>query len=39
MVLSHHTQNNNHLEQNIGLNKHKVCLLVNDNIVECSVSQ
>jgi len=28
-----------HLDQNIGLNKHKFSLLVNDNIAECNVSQ
>jgi len=30
----YHTQNNNHLDQNIGLNKHKLILLVNDNTAE-----
>jgi len=28
-----------HLDQNIGLNKHKVNLSVNDNTAECNVSQ
>jgi len=28
-----------HLDQNIGLNKHKLSLLVNDNLAECNVSQ
>jgi len=32
MVLSY-------LDQNIGLNKHKPSLLVNDNVAECNVSQ
>jgi len=31
-VLSHH-------DQSIGLNKHKLSLLVNDNAAECNVSQ
>jgi len=35
----YHTQNSNHLDQNIGLNKHKFSLLVHDNITECNVSQ
>jgi len=34
-----HTQNTSHLDQNIGLNKHKLSLLVNDNAAECNVSQ
>ena len=35
----HHTQNSNHLDQNIDLSKHKLSLLVNDNAAECNVSQ
>jgi len=35
----HHTQNNNHLDQNIGLIKHKLSFLVNDNAAECNISQ
>jgi len=35
----YHTQNSNHLDQNIGLNKHNLSLLVHDNIAECNVSQ
>jgi len=35
----YHTQNSNHVDQNINLNKHKLSLLVNDIIVECNVSQ
>jgi len=34
-----HTQNSNHLDQNINLNKHKLSLLVNANTAECNVSQ
>jgi len=35
----YHTQNINHLDQNIGLNKHKRNLLVSDNDMECNDSQ
>jgi len=35
----HHTQNSNHLDQNIDLSKHKLTLLVNDNAAECNVAQ
>jgi len=35
----YHTQNSNHLDQNIGLNKHKLSLLVHDNVTECNISQ
>jgi len=35
----YHTQNINHLDQNIGLNKHKRNLLVSDNDMECNASQ
>jgi len=35
----HHTLNSNHLNQNIGLNKHKLSLLVKHNTAECNVSQ
>jgi len=35
----YHTHNNNHLDQNIGLNKYKLNLLVNDNTSENNVSQ
>jgi len=34
-----HTQNSNHLDQNIDINKFKLSLLVNDNSAECNVSQ
>ena len=35
----YHTQNSNHLDQKIGLNKYKRSLLVNDNTAENYVSQ
>ena len=35
----YHTRNSNHLDQNIGLNSHKLSLLVNDNTVVCNVSR
>jgi len=35
----YHTRNNNRLDRNIGLNKHKLILLVNDNTAECNVTQ
>jgi len=35
----YHTQNTNHLDQNIGVNNHKLSLLVNDNSAECEASQ
>jgi len=35
----HRIQNSNCLDQNIGLNKHKLILLVNDYNAECNVSQ
>ena len=35
----YHTQNNNHLDQNIGIIWHKCSMLVKDNTVECNVSQ
>jgi len=35
----YHTQNSNHLDQNIGLKKHKLSLLANDNIAKCKASQ
>jgi len=35
----YHTQNSNHLDQNINLNKHKHSLLVNANTAEYNVSQ
>ena len=35
----YHTQNSNHPDQNIGLNKHKFALLAHDNTAECSVSK
>jgi len=35
----HHTQNNNHLNQNIGSIRHKLSLLVKDNAAECNISQ
>jgi len=34
-----HTQSSNHFDQTIGLNKHKLSLLVNDNTAVCNVSQ
>ena len=34
----YHTQNSNHLDQNINLNKYKLSLLVNANTAECNVS-
>ena len=34
-----HTQNNNHLDQNIGIVWHKRSMLVNDNTAEYNVSQ
>jgi len=30
----YHTQNNNHLDRNIGSNRHKLSLLVNNNSAE-----
>ena len=36
---AYHTQKNNHLDQNIGLNKYKLTLLVNDNTSVYNVSQ
>jgi len=38
-VRFYHTQNSNHLDQKIGLNKHALSFLANVNIVECNVSQ
>jgi len=35
----YHTQNNNHLNQNIGIIWHKRCMLVNDNTAEYNFSQ
>jgi len=35
----YHTQNNNHLDQNIGIIWHKRGMLVNDNTAEYNVSQ
>jgi len=35
----YHTQNSNHLDQSINLNKHKRSLLVNYNTAKCNVSQ
>jgi len=35
----YNTQNSNDLDQNIGLNKHILSMLVNDNTAECEVSQ
>ena len=35
----YHTQNNNHLDQNIGKIWHKRSILVNDNSVEYNVTQ
>jgi len=35
----YHTQNNNHLDQNIGTVWHKRSMLVNDNTAEYNVSQ
>jgi len=35
----YHTQNNNHLDQNIGIIWHKRSMLVNDNTAEYNVSQ
>jgi len=35
----YHTQSNKHLDQNIGLNKHKLSLSINGNTAECNVSQ
>ena len=35
----YHTLNSKHLNQNIGLNNHKLSLLVNDNIADCKASQ
>jgi len=35
----YHTQNSNHLDRNINLNKHKLRLLVNANTAERNVSQ
>jgi len=34
-----HTQNSNHFDQNIGLIKQKLSLLVNKKYAECNVSQ
>jgi len=36
---AYHTQNNNHLDQNIGIISHKRSMLVNDNTVDYNVSQ
>ena len=33
----YHTRNSNHLDQNIGLNNHKLSLLVKNNSAECNV--
>jgi len=35
----YHTQNNNHLDENIGIIWHKRRILVNDNTAEYNVSQ
>jgi len=35
----HHTLNSNHFDRNIGLNEHKLSLLVKHNTAECNVSQ
>jgi len=35
----YHTENSNHLDQNIGIVWHKRSMLVNDNTVEYNVSQ
>jgi len=35
----YHTHNSNYLDQNIGLNKPKLSLLVNNNTAECKASQ
>jgi len=35
----YHTENSNHLDQNIGIIGHKRSMLVNDNTVQCNVSQ
>ena len=35
----YHTENSNHLDQNIGLNKHKLNSPVNNNTAECNVSK
>jgi len=35
----YHTENSNHLEQNIGIIRRKRCMLVNDNTAGYSVSQ
>jgi len=35
----YHTENSNHLEQNIGIIWHKRSMLVNDNTTECIASQ
>ena len=35
----YHTQYNNHLDQNIGMIRHKRNILVKDNSAECNVSQ
>jgi len=35
----YHTQNSNHFDQNLIVDKHKLSLLVNANIAECNVSQ
>jgi len=36
---AYHTENSNHLEQNIGTIWHKRSMLVSDNTGECNVSQ
>jgi len=36
---SYQNRNSNHLDQNIGLNKYKLNLLVHDNITKCNISQ
>jgi len=33
----YHTQDNNHLDQNIGISCHKRSMLVNDNTAECEI--
>jgi len=35
----YHTENSNHLDQNIGIIWHKRSMLVNDNTAQCNVSQ
>ena len=35
----YHTENNNHIDHNIGIIWHKLSMLINDSTVECNVSQ